>query len=78
MVVQAAVLVIGDEKKRLSPARTAAQGVVDLLDQLLTERDVIVRVLAVSLRSPARLQEGVVRQRARRRVGLEIGELPEA
>ena len=77
MVVQAAMLVIGDEQQRLSPAGTAADGVVDRLDELLTERDVVVRVLAVSRRSPARLEEGVRRQRARGRVGLEVGELPE-
>jgi hypothetical protein len=72
------VLVIGDEQQRLSPARTVADSVVDLLDELLAERDVVVGVLAVSLRSPARLEERVLRQRACRRVGLEVGELPEA
>src|SRR5271169_3524314 len=78
MIVQAAMLVIGDEQQRLSPARTAADGVVDILDQPLTERDVVVGVLAVSRRPPAWLEERVLSQLARGRVGLEVGELPEA
>ena len=66
VVVAPAVLVVGDDQQRLVPARPAAQRLVDLLDQRLAERDVVVGVLAVAGRSPARLQEAVGGQRAGR------------
>jgi hypothetical protein len=78
VVIEAAVLVVGDEQQRLVPARAVADGVVDVLDELLAERDVVVGVLAVAGRSPARLEEGVLGQRPGRGVGLESGEQPEA
>ena len=77
MVVAAAVLVVGDDQQRLVPARAVAQRVVDVVDELLAERHVVVRVLAVAGRRPARLQEREGAAGSRRRGGLEVGEQPE-
>ena len=46
MVEIAAMLVECDQQKRLVPTRAIAKSVVDVVDQLLTQRNVIVRVLA--------------------------------
>ena len=64
MVVAAAVLVVGDDQQRLVPAGAGMQRLIDLLDEGLAERDVVVRMLAVAGRGPARLEEGERRQRA--------------
>ena len=48
MVVAAAVLVVGNDEQRLRPAGTAAQRLVRVVDQLLAECHVVVRVLAVA------------------------------
>src|ERR1700758_931199 len=78
VVVTAAVLVISNDQQRLVPAGAAAQCLVNLLDQHFAERHVVVGVLAVASRAPARLEEGVGGQVSGRGVGLENGELTEA
>ena len=75
VVVAAAVLVVGDDQQRLRPAGPAADRLVDVVDELLAEGHVVVRVLAVAGRAPARLEERERGQRAGRRGGLEVGEL---
>ena len=78
MVIESAALVVGDDQERLVPAWSAADSAVDGLDQLLAQRDVVVGMLAVSRRPPARLEERVLGQRPGCGVGLEVGEEPEA
>jgi hypothetical protein len=47
LIVVAAVLVEGNEQQRLMPAGRVAGHIVDVVDQLLAERNVIVGMLAV-------------------------------
>ncbi len=71
------MLVVGDDQQGLRPPRAAAQRLVHVVDELLAQGDVVVRVLAVPARPPARLQKRERRQRARRRGRGEVGEVPE-
>src|SRR5215472_11703089 len=64
MIVAAAVLVISNDQKCLVPVRAVTQRVIDIMNELFTQRYVVIRVLAVSCRVPARLQKDVGRQRA--------------
>ena len=48
MVVAAAVLVVGEHEQGLRPAGTGAERLVGVVDQLLAEGHVVVRVLAVA------------------------------
>src|SRR5450755_560812 len=77
VVIAAAMLVVGDHQQRPGPARSGEQRLVHVVDQLLAQRHVVVGVLAVARRAPARLEKGVGRQGAGRRRGLEVGELAE-
>ena len=77
MVVQAAVLVVGDDEQRRRPRRAGPQRPVGREDQRLAAGNVVVGVLTVAGCAPARFQERVGGQRAGRRVGGEIAELAE-
>jgi len=56
---------------------TATQRIIDIVNQLLAQGEVIVRMSAVSARAPAWLEKGVSRQRSLFRSCLEIRELVE-
>src|SRR5580658_3439629 len=68
------MFVISDNQKSMIPVRTVAQSVVNIVNQLFTERYVVIWMLTVSGSVPTRLQESIGRQRALRRCGLEIRE----
>ena len=62
MVVAAAVFIVGDDQQRLVPRWSVAQGIVDVMDELFSERNVVIGVLAVTGAIPTGLQESKGRQ----------------
>ena len=54
VVVVSAVLVVGDDEKRLIPVRATLKRIVDVINQLLAQRDIVVRMLAVARLRPFR------------------------
>ena len=48
VIVVAAMLVEGDQQQRLIPTRAIAQSLVDIVDQLLAQRHIVIRMLAVA------------------------------
>ena len=74
MIVAASMFVVSDNQKSLIPVRAVAQSVVNIMNQLFTERYVVIWMLTVSSGVPTRLQKSIGRQRAIRRCGLEIRE----
>ena len=77
MVVAAPVFVISDNQQRSGPQLRTVERVINVVQKLLAERHVVIRVLAVSRRSPLRLQENITGQTARRHGFLKIAELSE-
>src|ERR1700746_2688125 len=77
VVVAPSMLVIGNYEQCRSPVLAVAERVINVVDQLLARRDIIVRMLAIAGGVPARLQEGKSRQCAFARKLLEIAEVPE-
>lgn len=57
MIVTASVLVINDDQQRLVPRRTVAQSVINIVDELLTKRNVVIRMLAIPVSAPGRLEK---------------------
>src|SRR5665213_1805751 len=76
MIVIAAMLVVGDQKKRVVPARTVSHRVIGVVNQLLAQRHVVVGMLAVAAGAEARLEKGVGRKRAGVAPGLESRKWP--
>src|SRR5262245_32242683 len=74
MVVAATMLVVGDDEKSLLPSFAVVHGVVNIVDQLLAESDVVIRMLAIAGRGPVRLQKRVGRQRSTSGCGLKVFE----
>jgi len=62
VVIAAAVLIVGNNEQRLVPCGPVAQGVIDVVDQLLAQRYVEVGVLAVARGPPAGLSSNDVRK----------------
>src|SRR5262249_59324416 len=74
MIIAATVLVVGDDEKRLLPSFAIVHGIVNIVDQLFTESDVVIGMLAVAGGGPVRLQKRVGRQRSTGGCGLEVFE----
>src|ERR1700728_1253155 len=77
MIVAAAMFIISNDQKRLVPLGTVSQGVIDVVNKLLAQGNVVVRVLAVPCCVPAWLKKDIRRQRAVCCRGLEIREQTE-
>ena len=48
MVIAAAVFVIGNDQRRLIPLRPGGDGLVDVVNQLLAERHIVVGMLTLA------------------------------
>jgi hypothetical protein len=57
MVIVSAMFVVGEDEERLRPFRTIEEGVVDVVNELLTRRDIADRMLTVAGLAPARFEE---------------------
>src|ERR1700736_1200457 len=55
VIITTAVLVVGDDQQSLIPLRSVAKGIVEVVNQLLAEDNIVIRVLAVAGRLPTRL-----------------------
>src|ERR1700722_322204 len=77
MVILSTVFVIDDESKCVVPTFAVVQRVIDIVDQLLAQRYVVVGVLTISARAEIRLQKSVGGQCACRSSALEVTEMSE-
>src|SRR5215469_9749621 len=71
------MFVIGDEQQRIVPSRPVVQSVVNVVDELLAKRDVVVRMLAVAAGAEAWLEERIGGQCAGSGPALKIAEMAE-
>src|ERR1700722_7189114 len=76
MVVTPTMLIVSDNQHRLIPCRRSLEGVVDIVQELLSFGYIIVGMLAVAGCSPRGLQKNVVCQRAGAGRRLKVGKLP--
>ncbi len=55
MIITAAVFIVGYNQQRLILGRPIAQGIVDVMNQLLTQSNVVIGVLTVATSVPTGL-----------------------
>jgi hypothetical protein len=63
MVIVPAMFIVGDDQQSRAPGLASAYRVMDVVDELLAFRDIIVGVLVVSGGVPTRFEKRISRQR---------------
>src|SRR5262245_8874868 len=75
MIIIAAMLVVRDDQEGAVPTFSVSYRIVDIVDKLLAERHVVVRMLAIAARAPIRLKEAIGGERSFRGALLEIAKV---